>query len=207
MKKILPLLLLLLVTLTSCAMEEEVQPFGSLTLQLAEESKTIAPSVPVVIEKYKVIGTGPDGLSFTQTFTKTVAQSGVTINDILTGVWTIYAEGYSANGIKIGKSSTQTITVKKGQTSTVTLNVNIMNNEGTGSFSCNLNFLASQFPKGGKVSGRYWKYGEEPTSASAVEIPARALTAGEISAGKVTIAKSNIPSGLYLASFIYFLHF
>jgi hypothetical protein len=130
----LPLAIALLIFIMSCNINQEKT--GSLIMNFPmNNNRALVPGISMDAAGYDIIGTGPNGASFTIN----ANQPAATIDGLAFGDWTITAEARNADGTIIGHGESTT-TVHAGETSTVNIIVTPL--VGTGTLDLTINWNA-----------------------------------------------------------------
>lgn len=129
-------------TLTTSQTEEDsastsstsaTNKLGTVDLSFSESvSRTILPSISMVIASYEVSCIGPDGATLTET---TQSDSNITLDNLLNGVWNLTVKAKNLDDALIGSGQT-TVTVLSNETISAT--VIVFPIEGTGSLELNV---------------------------------------------------------------------
>lgn len=108
--------------------------FGTVNISFNDSSaRTVIPNFDMNISSYIITGDGPGSA----TFTETITEDNLVLNNLLTGTWIISVEAKNANNQTVGESQ-GTVTVYSNITNT--LNMEITPVLGTGTFNLTLNF-------------------------------------------------------------------
>ena len=142
-KKPVPLLVLLLLALTSCPISRfsDSGETGSVILILLPThlmARTIVPPLDMDLAFYNISGNGPGGAFFSQTGV-TPAASTFSQNALAVGAWTITVDAYNAGAQLIGSGST-TVAIKAGQAAQAS--VQVVPLSGTGTLKVNISWAS-----------------------------------------------------------------
>jgi N-acetylneuraminic acid mutarotase len=134
MKKLIPVLLILLLIVAGCGGNNFNNKFtaqgkGWITLNIETllTAKTITPDVKMTPTYYNISGTGPSGASLTR---NGITNRNVLLENLVPGGWTIVVDAFNEDNIRIG-SGIKNVTVVANYPVDLTVEVRPINGSGT----------------------------------------------------------------------------
>lgn len=131
--------LLMLIALTGCQSPVDPDEGGSLKVSFNDQvSRSLLPGISMDPTSYDLVGSGPDGATFSQTAN---AGTSPTIVDLAFGEWTVTATAKNSDGTPIGQGSGTATVVSN---SSADLSITVTPYEGFGSLSLDVTWPAAQ---------------------------------------------------------------